>query len=117
MNILTQEAKKKQAAVKFAIRKGKSEASRQYGVSLSSIKRWCKRYDGTFACKSFFFLLEKLLRLVSPNSSLYRTIPMYRPSAFCQMFPLSNNSRFILSFSIRFRFCLLASTKHTQAVV
>lgn len=48
MNILTQEAKKKQAAVKFAIRKGKSEASRRYGVSLSSIKRWCKRYDGTW---------------------------------------------------------------------
>ena len=48
MNILTQEAKKKQAAVKFAIKKGKSEASRRYGVSLSSIKRWCKRYDGTW---------------------------------------------------------------------
>ena len=48
MNILTQEAKKKQAAVKFAIRKGKSEASRRYGVSLSSIKRWCARYDGTW---------------------------------------------------------------------
>ena len=48
MNILTQEAKKKQAAVKFAIRKGKSEASRRYGVSLSSIKRWFARYDGTW---------------------------------------------------------------------
>ena len=48
MNILTQEAKKKQAVVKFAIRKGKSEASRKYGVSLSSVKRWCKRYDGTW---------------------------------------------------------------------
>lgn len=48
MNILTQEAKKKQAVVKFSIRKGKSEASRRYGVSLSSVKRWCKRYDGTW---------------------------------------------------------------------
>ena len=48
MNILTQEAKKKQAVVKFAIRKGKSESSRKYGVSLSSVKRWCKRYDGTW---------------------------------------------------------------------
>ena len=46
MNILTQEAKKKQAIVKFAIKNGKSEASRRYGVSLSSVKRWCKRYDG-----------------------------------------------------------------------
>lgn len=48
MNILTQEAKKRQAVVKFAIRKGKSKASRKYGVSLSSVKRWCKRYDGTW---------------------------------------------------------------------
>lgn len=48
MNILTQEARKKQAAVKYANRRGKSEASRRYGVSLSSIKRWCKRYDGTW---------------------------------------------------------------------
>lgn len=48
MNILTQEARKRQAAVKFAIRKGKSKASRRYGFSLSSIKRWCKRYDGTW---------------------------------------------------------------------
>lgn len=47
MNILTQEAKKKQAVVKFAIKNGKSEASRRYGVSLSSVKRWCKRYDGS----------------------------------------------------------------------
>lgn len=46
MNILTQEARQKQAIVKFALRKGKSEASRKYGVSLSSVKRWCKRYDG-----------------------------------------------------------------------
>ena len=47
MNIFTQEAKKKQAVVKFAIKNGKSEASRRYGVSLSSVKRWCKRYDGS----------------------------------------------------------------------
>lgn len=46
MNILTQEAKKRQAIVKSANRKGKSYASRQYGVSLSSVKRWCKKYDG-----------------------------------------------------------------------
>ena len=42
MNIITQEAKKKQAAVKFAKKNGKSAASRMYGV-----KRWCNRYDGT----------------------------------------------------------------------
>ncbi len=47
MNIITQEAKKKQAAVKFAKKNGKSAASRMYGVSLSSVKRWCNRYDGT----------------------------------------------------------------------
>lgn len=48
MNIITQEAKKRQAVVKTAIRKGKSKASIIYGVSLSSVKRWCKRYDGTW---------------------------------------------------------------------
>ena len=48
MNIIIQEAKKKQAVVESAIRKGKSEASRRYGVSLSSVKCWCKRYDGTW---------------------------------------------------------------------
>ena len=48
MNILTQEAKKRQAIVKCAIKKGKSYAHRKYGVSLSSVKRWCKRYDGTW---------------------------------------------------------------------
>jgi transposase InsO family protein len=49
MNIITQEAKKRQAIVKFANRKkNKSLASRMYGVSLSSVKRWCKKYDGTW---------------------------------------------------------------------
>jgi hypothetical protein len=37
MNIITQEAKKCQAVVKLANRKGKSHASRMYGVSLSSV--------------------------------------------------------------------------------
>ena len=46
--MITQEAKKKQAIVKFALRKGKTNASFQYGVSLSSVKRWCARYDGTW---------------------------------------------------------------------
>ncbi len=48
MNILTQKAKKRQAVVKLAEKKGKSFASAKYGVSLSSVKRWCKRYDGTW---------------------------------------------------------------------
>lgn len=48
MNIITQEARKRQAVVKLSLRKGKSFASRIYGVSLSSVKRWCKRYDGTW---------------------------------------------------------------------
>lgn len=54
MNMITQEAKKKQAVVKYAIKDGKSKASQMYGVSLSSVKRWCKRYDGTWQS-----LLEK----------------------------------------------------------
>lgn len=48
MNRITQEAKKRQSVVKLAKRKGKSYASVKYGVSLSSVKRWCKRYDGTW---------------------------------------------------------------------
>ena len=48
MNMITQEAKKRQGVVKFANKKGKSYASIMYGVSLSSVKRWCKRYDGTW---------------------------------------------------------------------
>ena len=48
MNMITQEARKRQAVVKLALRKGKSYAAHKYGVSLSSVKRWCKRYDGTW---------------------------------------------------------------------
>lgn len=48
MKIITQEAKKKQAIVKYANKNGKSKASQMYGVSLSSVKRWSKRYDGTW---------------------------------------------------------------------
>ena len=46
--MITQEAKKKQAAVEYAKKNGKSKASEKYGVSLSSVKRWCKRYDGSW---------------------------------------------------------------------
>lgn len=52
--MITQKAKKKQAIVKYAIKNGKSKASRKYGVSLSSVKRWNKQYDGTWQS-----LLEK----------------------------------------------------------
>lgn len=55
MNILAQEARKRQAVVTLSRRKGKSFASRIYGVSLSSIKRWDKRYDG----KTWKSLLEQ----------------------------------------------------------
>ena len=48
MYIITQENRKRQAVVKLFMRKGKGFASRMYRVSLSSVKRWCKRYDGTW---------------------------------------------------------------------
>ncbi|MCL1787824.1 MAG: DDE-type integrase/transposase/recombinase [Defluviitaleaceae bacterium] len=48
MNRLSQDARRRQAVVKKALSKGKSKASELYGVSLSSVKRWCKRYDGTW---------------------------------------------------------------------
>ena len=47
MNMITQEARKRQGVVKLALRKSKSFAALKYGVSLSSVKRWCNRYDGT----------------------------------------------------------------------
>lgn len=46
MNRITQEAHKRQAVVEHAMKKGKSVAAQKYGVSLSSVKRRCKRYDG-----------------------------------------------------------------------
>ncbi len=55
MNILAQEARKRQAVVKLANRKGVSFAAQKYGVSESSVKRWKKRYDG----KSWRSLVER----------------------------------------------------------
>jgi len=48
MNRITQEAKLRQGVVRLAQKKGKSYAAKKYTVSLSSVKRWCKRYDGTW---------------------------------------------------------------------
>lgn len=48
MNRITQEARKRQGVVQLAKRKGQTYASRKCGVSLSSVKRWCKRYNGTW---------------------------------------------------------------------
>jgi len=48
MNRITQEAKVRQGIVECAEKKGKSHAAAKYGVSLSSVKRWSKRYDGTW---------------------------------------------------------------------
>ena len=67
MNILTQEARKKQEIVKQAIKNGKSYTSRKYGVSLSTLKRWCKKYDGTWQS-----MLEKSHR---PHSHPNRHTP------------------------------------------
>jgi transposase len=48
MKRLSQEAKSRQAVVKCAEKKGKSYAAAKYGVSLSSVKRWAKRCDGSW---------------------------------------------------------------------
>ena len=48
MNILTQQAKQRQGAVNWALKHGNASAVRKYGVSESSVKRWKKRYDGTW---------------------------------------------------------------------
>lgn len=50
-----QEAKSREKIVKYALKHGnKSKAARMYFVSLSSVKRWVKRYDGSWES-----LLEK----------------------------------------------------------
>lgn len=48
MKRVAQEAHIRQGVVNYAGKHGKSEAARKYGVSLSSVKRWSKRYDGTW---------------------------------------------------------------------
>jgi transposase len=49
MNRIAKEAKNRHVVVELALRKrNKSFAAEKYGVSLSSVKRWCKRYDGTW---------------------------------------------------------------------
>lgn len=48
MKRITQEAKNRQRIVEYGKKHNKSKASRQYGVSLSSVKRWSNRYDGTW---------------------------------------------------------------------
>lgn len=48
MKRLAQEARIRQGVVHYAEKHGKSEAARKYGVSLSSVKRWSKRHDGTW---------------------------------------------------------------------
>lgn len=45
--IIARKARQRQAVVKFSLKKGKTNAAYKYGVSMSSVKRWCKRYDGT----------------------------------------------------------------------
>jgi len=48
MNIVTREAKKRQRIIEYSLKHGKSQASRKYKEPLSNIKRWAKRYDGTW---------------------------------------------------------------------
>ena len=47
MNRIAQEAKRRQGVVQYTQKHGKSAAARRYGVSLSSVKRWVKRYKRT----------------------------------------------------------------------
>jgi len=48
MNIVTREAKKRQRIIEYSKKHGKSKASSKYKEPLSNIKRWAKRYDGTW---------------------------------------------------------------------
>ena len=46
-------AKKRQRIIKYSLKHGKSKASRKYKEPLSNIKRWSKRYDGTWQSREF----------------------------------------------------------------
>lgn len=48
MNIVTRKAKKRQRIIEYSIKHGKSAAAKKYNEPLSNIKRWSKRYDGTW---------------------------------------------------------------------
>lgn len=48
MNIVTREAKKRQRIIEYSLKNGKTKASEKYKEPLSNIKRWAKRYDGTW---------------------------------------------------------------------
>ncbi len=48
MKRITQEAHKHQGIVKPAKRQGQKYAIQKNGASLSSVKHWRKRYDGTW---------------------------------------------------------------------
>ena len=48
MNIVTREAKKRQRIIEYSLKHGKTKASQKYKEPLSNIKRWSKRYDGTW---------------------------------------------------------------------
>lgn len=81
MNRITQEAKKRQAVVKLANRKGNSVSARMYSVSISSVKRWKARYDGTWQS-----LKERSHR---PNNHPMRhneTEENILKESFCQVF-------------------------------
>jgi hypothetical protein len=55
-----QEAQNRAKAVEYALKHGnKSEAARLYLVSLASIKRWCKRYDGIPKARSVCCLINR----------------------------------------------------------
>jgi transposase InsO family protein len=41
-------ARNKEKVVKYAIKHGKSKAAKKYKEHISNIKRWCKRYEGSF---------------------------------------------------------------------
>ena len=48
MNTLTQTARRRQAIVLWAKKKGVSSASARYQISRPTVYKWLKRYDGTF---------------------------------------------------------------------
>jgi transposase InsO family protein len=55
-------ARQREAVVKLALRKGNAHACKTYGEALSNLKRWRKRYDGTWEA-----LRDKSHKPLSPH--------------------------------------------------
>ena len=92
MNIIAQEAKKRQAIVKLANRKGKSYASRKYGENLyKTCVYYAKRY-GTLVCTYWNLTIEAWESLPRDNGRKHLPDDLFHnPEAFKELYKKAFN--------------------------